>query len=341
MREQLLGRLIRFVGAPEPAGFDALADAVVDYQIAAIPAYAKLAAAAGYAGDGWRNAPLVPTEVFREIDCSPPSMATEAMFRTSGTTGTGKRGFRRVVDCTLYHLGMVSPFVDGVLRGDRQRRPWISLIPPMTQMPESSLAHMVDTLALELATQLVHPAHVDGLDVPALHGHLDRLIEDSQPAVILTTALALQVMVESLEVRPRVLPSGSCLMLTGGFKGAKSEISEEELIDRTARVLGLSRDRIVAEYGMTELTSQAYGMPFRAAPWLQVRVLDPMTLTELPRGECGLVAFFDLLNLDNVSAILSSDLGVMDSEGAFTLRGRVPGAPRRGCSLIADEWGMT
>ena len=246
-----------------------------------------------------------------------------------------------MVDCTLYHLGMVSPFVDAVLGGDRRARPWISLIPPMTQMPESSLALMVDTLGRDLSSEIFHPATIEGLDVQALHRHLARCTASDEPVIILTTALALQVLVESLRGTPISLPRGSRLMLTGGFKGARSEISEDALIDRSAVVLGLAREDIVAEYGMTELTSQAYGSPFKAAPWLRVRVIDPVTLKELPPGRCGLVAFFDLLNLDNISAILSSDLGTMDKTGGFQLAGRAPGAPRRGCSLIADEWGAS
>jgi len=128
------------------------------------------------------------------------------------------------------------------------------------------------------------------------------------------------------------------MMLTGGFKGRVMEVTEEQLRSNTQRALALPAEAVVSEYGMTELSGQAYGRPFHAPPWLILRVLDPLTLTDCPPGTTGLVAFFDLLNVDNVCAILSSDLGVLDATGGLTLLGRAPGAPRRGCSLVADAW---
>ncbi len=91
---------------------------------------------------------------------------------------------------------------------------------------------------------------------------------------------------------------------------------------------------------MTELTSQAYGRPFAAPPWLRIRVVDPLSGLDVSAGETGLVAFFDLLNLDNVSALLTGDLGRLDAAGRLTLLGRAEGAVVRGCSLTAEELGV-
>ncbi len=87
---------------------------------------------------------------------------------------------------------------------------------------------------------------------------------------------------------------------------------------------------------MTELTSQAWGRPLEPNPTLRFSVVDPVTGLEQPTGVEGLVACFDLLNLDNVSSILTSDLGVLDALGRLRLSGRLPGAVPRGCSLTAE-----
>ena len=55
-----------------------------------------------------------------------------------------------------------------------------------------------------------------------------------------------------------------------------------------------------------------------------MRVIDPITLRRYCHLGAGLVGFFDLLNLDNVSAILTSDLGVLDEAGQLSLHGRAP-----------------
>jgi hypothetical protein len=96
---------------------------------------------------------------------------------------------------------------------------------------------------------------------------------------------------------------------------------------------------------MTELTSQAYtgalvgGEPgrFVAPDWLRVRALDPATLAELPAGETGLLALFDLANVGSALHLLTEDLGSVDAEGGFRLAGRAAEADLRGCSLLAEE----
>src|SRR5262245_43294746 len=162
------------------------------------------------------------------------------------------------------------------------------------------------------------------------HGHGD------EPVVVLATPVALGELLERARWFQR-LPPGSRVMLTGGFKGAESTLSEDELMAKLEAVLGVPRAMVVAEYGMTELSSQAYGTPFSPMPSLALRVLHPESGALQPTGEVGLVACFDLLNLDHVSAILTSDLGSLDEAGRLTLRGRMPGAVPRGCSLSAAE----
>ena len=142
--------------------------------------------------------------------------------------------------------------------------------------------------------------------------------------------------------RPVRLPAGSRVFETGGFKGRRMATTPEDVRRRARNLLGLDRQAIVREYGMTELTSQAYSRPggerLRTPPWMPFRVLDPDTLEEVEDGETGLLAFFDLANLGSVCHVLTEDLGVREGD-AFRLLGRASGAELRGCSLTAEELG--
>ena len=327
-RAALQADLLDFVARPSAGDFDALALRVVAHQAAVVAPYGRLVAATGGLPATWRHAPLVPTDLFKELDlCSAaPTAAVAATFLTSGTT-VGIRGRRRVPDLALYHAGMVAPFVEHVLAGDAAtRRPWLALIP---QAADSSLAHMVAGLASDLASEITWAFDESTLAWAKLRAA-------SQPVVVLATAFALVHLLDR-SAADLNLPEGSRLMLTGGFKGKTREVSEAELLAAIEARLGLPGAAVVPEYGMTELTSQAYGRPFVAPPWLRLRVVDPVTLTDVAPATEGLVAFFDLLNLDNVSAILTGDLGRLDARGRLTLLGRAPGATLRGCSLTAEE----
>lgn len=340
--DELRSDLLSFIQDPDPGAFDPLAERVVSHQIATIPAYARLCHARGWGGS-WRDAPLVPTELFREVDlCGAEPGLAEAIFCTSGTTGQGQRGRRRVPNLALYHAAMEGPFVAQVLRGDRTPRPWLCLLPSIEVQPESSLGHMVHQLAERLADQERSRwcVSADGVDVSSAWEHLEERTSRGEPVVLLTTSFALIQFLDAAPTRRVGLTEGSVMMLTGGFKGRSRTVDEATLLKEITARLGLSTDDVIPEYGMTELTSQAYGRPLVAPPWLKIRVMDPEGQRDVPAGERGLVGFFDLLNLDNVSPILTGDLGSLDHSGALTLWGRVQGAPLRGCSLTAEELGV-
>lgn len=339
LRVDLHRELMSFARRPtrDVETFDTLAARVLHYQARAVPEYGRLVDALGAELDDWREAPLVPTELFREVDlCSLPVGPKDRIFRTSGTT-QGKRGFRRVPDLSLYRSAMAAPFVEGVLGGDNTRRRWISLIPGDDVLPDSSLSFMVRELSEVLATETFWIMEKDGLRIDEArialgegHGLGDA------PVVVLTTAFALADLLENARWFPR-LPPGSLIMLTGGFKAKRSDVSEDELYKKLRSTFGVPRENVLSEYGMTELTSQAYGRPLAPMPSLRFRIVHPETGATLPPGSVGLVGCFDLLNLDHVSAILTSDLGALDDEGRLTLHGRQPGAMPRGCSLSAEE----
>jgi hypothetical protein len=134
-------------------------------------------------------------------------------------------------------------------------------------------------------------------------------------------------------------------METGGYKGRSRHLPKEELHGLITDRLGVPPEWIVCEYGMSELSSQAYdgiagrisdpgGRTFRFPPWVRARIISPENGREVGPGEVGLLHIHDLANLWSVAAIQTEDLAVGREDG-FTLVGRPPLAEPRGCSLMS------
>jgi hypothetical protein len=139
-------------------------------------------------------------------------------------------------------------------------------------------------------------------------------------------------------------------MQTGGYKGRSREVEPGELRAAVAAAFAVPASHVVAEYGMTELSSQLYEPTLAAAtlgreaphgvysspPWMRVDAVDPATLRPLPAGELGLARIVDLANVDSAVAIQTADR-VRITPAGMELLGRAPGATPRGCSLAIEE----
>ena len=132
-------------------------------------------------------------------------------------------------------------------------------------------------------------------------------------------------------------------METGGYKGRSRELPKQELHELISSRLGIPASTIICEYGMSELSSQAYDQTadsatrpreFQFPPWARVRIVSPETGTEVGVGETGLVQVFDLANAFSVMALQTEDLAISRQEG-FELLGRASAAEPRGCSLTS------
>jgi hypothetical protein len=139
---------------------------------------------------------------------------------------------------------------------------------------------------------------------------------------------------------PLRLPNGSWLSETGGFKGRSREIPKPELYRAMSRCFGVPHRAIWNEYGMSELSSQAYARGIsglhHSPPWARVLVWDPATNREVKIGKQGLVRWIDLANVDSVMALQTLDLAER-TESGFRLIGRLPRTEPRGCSLSAED----
>ena len=106
--------------------------------------------------------------------------------------------------------------------------------------------------------------------------------------LVLGTSFAYVHLLDALGEDTFRLPPRSRVMQTGGFKGKSREVPAAELRGELARVFHVSERSIVAEYGMTELSSQFYEWTlwdtgahhgiYREPPWARVVPVDPETL---------------------------------------------------------------
>jgi acyl-CoA synthetase (AMP-forming)/AMP-acid ligase II len=143
------------------------------------------------------------------------------------------------------------------------------------------------------------------------------------------------------------LPPGSQVLETGGYKGRSRVLQKSELHALITERLGVPQSQIICEYGMSELSSQAYQTGrgargegreeegvFQFPPWVRARVVSPETGGEVADGATGLLSIVDLANVFSVMAIQTEDLAIRRGAG-FELLGRAALAEPRGCSLTS------
>lgn len=345
-RRMMLQRIERFVADPSSEGFAALALDAFAFQYERIEPYRRLADRRGARPgelDDWRQIPPTPTSAFKTVELA--AAPEREVFRSSGTGG-GDRSVHHHPYPELYRRVIDASFPAFCLpRGESP--PMLSLVASRRDLPDSSLAFMVDHVLRRFgAPDSLEALGKRRLEAAAARSWLGARQRDGRPCLVLATAFALVELLDALDrlgLRFR-LPAGSAVFETGGFKGRTREVSPAELAELVGERLGVPPEAIVREYGMTELTSQCYtrsllgGDPHRfvAPHWVRVRIVDPATLEEVPAGETGLVAVLDLANLGSAVHLLTEDLGRAEGEG-FRLLGRASGAELRGCSLAVEE----
>ncbi len=339
-------RIAAFVRSAEAGDFEELALRAFAFQYERIQPYRELCRRRGVEPGGigaWREIPAVPTLAFKTLELA--AAPAREVFRSSGTTGE-RRSVHHHPYPELYRTVIDATFPSACLGGARSL-PMLSLIPSRDQLPDSSLAFLVDH-ALERwgAPGSAYAFGHRAVEVGSARSWLAARQRDGRSCLILATTFALNQLLEALErmdLRFR-LPSGSRLFETGGSKGRTRQLERGDLLARLEQRLALPGSAVVREYGMTELTSHFYaGSAAGADPglflpphWTRVRILDPETLQEAAPGRSGLISVFDLANLGSAVHLLTEDLGRAEGQG-FRLAGRAAGAELRGCSLTVEE----
>ncbi|MBN8248182.1 MAG: hypothetical protein J0L84_12150 [Verrucomicrobia bacterium] len=314
-------------------------------------------------GDGgdWRTIPPVPAAAFKEWDVT-ALLEPERLrvFCSSGTTGqVPSRHHHSRESLAVYEASVISWFGPHLVPdGDRAPLRWMSLTPAAAVAAQSSLAHMMETVSRRWEASPSAPDHPfyfgtvdsDGawqVSVPEVIQALEAAVAAGMPVLLMGTAFNCVHLLDSMALRGLRLrlPAGSRVMETGGYKGRSRTLTRTELHGAIGERLGLPAACVVSEYGMSELSSQAYdgvagavASPriFRMPPWARALVVSVETGQEVTEGGTGLLRLLDLANVWSAMAVQTADLAVRRG-GGFELLGRAPAAEARGCSLRSPD----
>jgi hypothetical protein len=319
----------------------------------------------------WREIPAVPAAAFKELQMTSLKREEQtAVFYSSGTTAERRsRHFHSAESLSLYEDSLLAWFKPNVTAKPTSI---ICLIPPPLEAPNSSLAHMFQTVRNRLGAEdsiflgVVSPDGGWSLDLDRSVAAMEKMSTGNQPALIMGTAFAFVHLLDHVARQNChfTLTKGSLALETGGYKGRSRSLPKAQLHSLISDYLGIEAPQIVCEYGMSELGSQAYSSvavgsrrreeadrvsesivpsaashrplpePFQFPPWARARIISPETGAELEEGGTGLIEVFDLANVYSVMAIKTEDLGI-NRGGGFELVGRADIAEPRGCSLMA------
>ena len=308
-----------------PATFDAMAAAVGAFQRARCAVYARYCEAAP--GDS----PYLPVEAFKRVPVTtfPPEEAAH-VFESSGT-GRTTPSRHYVRDLAIYERAVTTHFEQVFGAGP------FTLVAHLPHYADrgrrSSLLYMVELLVRRYG---------DGAsgffldDVSVLERACARSRAYETPLLLFGAAFGL---LDLAEAGAPSLPASARIIETGGMKTYRREIGRAALHRRLAEGFGIAEGQVWSEYGMCELMSQCYtrgGPVFFPPPWMRFRIVDPANpAVELPDGEPGVLALFDLANLYTVSALLTEDRAVRRGEG-FEVLGRLSQAELRGCNFLLE-----
>jgi hypothetical protein len=246
----------------------ALARSIAEFQRAESPGLARI----------WPEIPDaiedllgLPADAFRlgRVALHPEGLDC-ARFRTSGTTHaeSGIHPVRSLVTYDRLALGLARRTL---FRG-LDHAVIVALCPPPSADIASSLNYMmrrfvdefdgrsrdqspIAKTALELGSDAFLMSS-QGPDVAALRRAARTAQLRSEPLVVLGAAFALAALLDALGGDPIHAGPEVRIMVTGGFKGRRVELTEGELRSELRRTFGPTKTLVVGEYGMTELTSQ-------------------------------------------------------------------------------------
>lgn len=274
--------------------------------------------------EGVNQIPFLPIAFFKSHGVYIGEQPT-TLFESSGTTQdiVSKHW---VADTNLYERSFINCFE--LFYGNPVEYCIIGLLPSYLQRKHSSLVYMVDKL-IRLSGNAHSGFYLN--DFEDLNKVLQLLESQQQKTILIGVSFAL---IDFVDLFPQQLKY-TTIMETGGMKGRKTEMLKSELHNYLIKGFGV--DQIHAEYGMTELLSQAYSTGnglFRCPPWMRILIGDPEDPTVLKASGRGVIHVIDLANVYSCAFIATEDIGYLYEDGSFEILGRMDNSDRRGCSLL-------
>lgn len=268
--------------------------------------------------------PFLPIELFKSCDVYCGDTAPEIIF-TSSNTGSTVASRHLMASLDTYREAFTRAFEQFYGRAEQ----WsiYGLLPNYLEREGSSLVYMVDTLIKRCGSGGFYLNNYEQL--------IEDIERDPKPKILLGVSYALWDVAERYAPKLR----DTIIMETGGMKGRREELSKSELHKILCEGFGV--EAIHSEYGMAELTSQAYskgGGIFYTPSWMRVMVRDVNDpFDHAPQGMRGGIDIIDLANTSSCAFIQTQDIGRLLSDGGFMVEGRIAGSDIRGCNLLVHD----
>ena len=267
--------------------------------------------------------PFLPIELFKSHTIYCGAEEPEVVFTSSSTTGQtpSRHPMAHLAD---YERTFTEAF--RTFYGEASQYGIYALLPSYLQRKGSSLVYMAD--------RLIAAGNSGGFYLDDYEKLIADMASDPKPKILLGVSYALWDLAE--KYAPKL--TDTIVMETGGMKGYREEIPKSEL----HRILceGFGVERIHSEYGMAELTSQAYSSGegvFRAPQWMRVMIRDINDpFCYLYAGARGGVNIIDLANIHSCAFIETQDVGRTMADGSFSIEGRIDRSEIRGCNLLVQ-----
>ena len=267
--------------------------------------------------------PFLPIRLFKTHEVYCGEEAPEVVFTSSATTGmTPSR--HPMASLALYERAFTEAFRR--FYGEPSGWSLYGLLPNYLQRKGSSLVYMAD--------RLIQACGSGGFYLDEYERLIADLEADPKPKILLGVSYALWDLAE--RYAPKL--QNTIVMETGGMKGHREELPKEAFHKILCEAFGV--ERIHSEYGMAELTSQAYSKGenrFYCPAWMRVAVRDvndPLDVRfEAGRGGLNII---DLANYYSCSFLQTEDVARCYADGSFEVEGRIDHSEIRGCNLLVQ-----
>jgi len=323
-----LNSLVSAINSVERSSFDELAIAVFNYQAKENRVFKAYLEGIGHSCQAASISELafMPIELFKNHTIKTGDWQEETVFESSGTTGiqTSRHYVRSLKD---YQVSTVAAFEE--CYGSLEQYTILALLPSYIERGNSGLIAMVDHFIT------LSQSEDSGYYLQDVNSLLDKLLllrERGSKTLLWGVTFGLLDFVEKHQIDfPELI-----VMETGGMKGRRDEMLREEVHHLLKRAFHVQN--IHSEYGMTELSSQAYSKglglfePSRTMRALSRDINDPFEMRSY--GKTGALNIIDLQNIYSCSFIETKDLGRVYENGTFEVMGRMDNSDIRGCNLM-------
>lgn len=274
--------------------------------------------------------PFLPIAFFKNQDVvSAPIETFKGFFSSSGTSGmvTSKH---HIWSVEFYQKHCLSLFE--MEYGPIQNFHVLALLPSYLERQGSSLVSMVDFLIKKSDSP---DSGFYLYDHGKLAEKIDFLKDGNRKILLIGVTFALLDFAESGFQIPKT--DKLIVMETGGMKGRRREMVREEVHAQLSNAFQVKG--IHSEYGMTEMSSQAYSkgngvytFPHTTGVYLR-DTNDPFSRSERAHGGLNVI---DLANFHSCAFLETQDLGRVGKDGKIEILGRLDNSEIRGCNLMLN-----